>query len=387
MPLFASTGPRLAKRLADLAVASALTLAALLAGTGRAPAQEAETQREQPVTEDQYAAVVRAIVEKHIRPAAERLSQDAELLSADVQALCANPTEDSLATTRRSFESTVRALAAMDGIRIGPLVQDNRLEKLAFWPDPRGIGLKQVQAVLVKADATAADPATLAGKSVGVQGLTALEFVLYGTGAEALLQPADPAGAFRCRYGAAIAANVAGLSSTLVEGWEGEGADLLLQPGPRNPQFRTHAEAAGALFSAMATGLEVLADQKLRTPLGDSAEKARPKLSYFWRSSQTFPSIAATLEAIQHEFEVSGASDLLEKPQLWLANSIVFEAGNAARKAQGITLPPAEAFNDPAVREQAKYLSIVASSLKRSIGRETAVALGLEQSFNALDGD
>ena len=83
---------------------------------------------------------------------------------------------------------------------------------MLFWPDRKGIGLKQVQAALAAKDPTAADAAQLAGKSVAMQGLGALEFVLFGTGAETLAGTGD---AYRCAYGAAIAANLDGIAAEL----------------------------------------------------------------------------------------------------------------------------------------------------------------------------
>jgi predicted lipoprotein len=55
-----------------------------------------------------------------------------------------------------------------------------------------------VQELLAKQDPTATDAATLRGKSVAMQGLQALEFVLYGTGSETLATGDD----YRCRYAA-----------------------------------------------------------------------------------------------------------------------------------------------------------------------------------------
>ncbi len=72
---------------------------------------------------------------------------------------------------------------------------------MLFWPDRKGTGLKQVQAALASKDPTAADAAQLAGKSVAMQGLGALEFVLYGTGSEELATAGE---SYRCAYGAAI---------------------------------------------------------------------------------------------------------------------------------------------------------------------------------------
>ncbi len=71
---------------------------------------------------------------------------------------------------------------------MGPAREDNRFERLFFWPDRRGRGLRQVQGILAEEDETATDPATLYQKSVAVQGLLALDFVLSGEGNETLVE-------------------------------------------------------------------------------------------------------------------------------------------------------------------------------------------------------
>src|SRR5690606_22737995 len=99
---------------------------------------------------------------------------------------------------RAQFPAVVTAWSRIELYRFGPLMAQNRSDRILFWPDRKGIALRQVQAILADKDEAALAPETLARKSVAVQGLGALEFVLHGTGSEDL---ATPDGAFRCDYG------------------------------------------------------------------------------------------------------------------------------------------------------------------------------------------
>ena len=58
------------------------------------------------------------------------------------------------------------------------MLQDNRFERILYYPDRKGLGLRQVQALLAEQDASVLAVGALEGKSVAVQGLGALEFVL-----------------------------------------------------------------------------------------------------------------------------------------------------------------------------------------------------------------
>jgi predicted lipoprotein len=102
-----------------------------------------------------------------------------------VTALCAHTSPASVARRRaRGVSRCGPQPGRRRDIRFGPVTEENRLERILFWPDRKGIGLKQVQAAIAGEDATAADPQTLPGKSVAMQGLGALEFVLFGTGSD-----------------------------------------------------------------------------------------------------------------------------------------------------------------------------------------------------------
>ncbi len=109
------------------------------------------------------------------------------------------------------------AWARIEIVRVGPVLDDNRFERILFFPDRKSLGLKQVQRLLAEKDESATSAGTLKGKSVAVQGLGALDFVLNGTGADDLAK--EPNG-FRCRYGAAIAAILAGLGQDLAAAWD-----------------------------------------------------------------------------------------------------------------------------------------------------------------------
>lgn len=367
---------------------AALALAALLALAAPAVAQEGAPPPVVDLGEDGYAALVATAVDTHVRPAYEQFAATADLLATDVHGLCETRDAAALATARRAFEATARGYFALLPVRIGPILENNRQERLAFWPDPRGLGLKQVQQILARKDASATDPATLAAKSVGVQGLTALEFLIYGADGDALATPGGD-GDFRCAYAGAAAANVDRIAREMFEAWGEGGAatTLMTVPGPRNPLFQTHKEAAGKLVGTVAAGLEILADSMVAAPFGPDPERAKPKIAPFWRSGQSLPSVVAALEATEHLMTVSGVTEKLGKEQAWLGNAILFELRKAAENARTVTLPIDRAVADKASRDAMRYVAVAVGDLKRGIGRDLAAGIGLEQGFNANDGD
>jgi predicted lipoprotein len=298
-------------------------------------------------------------------------------LSDDMDALCAEPLQEKLAAARSAFAGTVTAWSEAEIIRFGPVTEENRLERILFWPDRRSTGLKQVQRALADKDATATHPATLKGKSVAMQGLGALEFILFGTGAESLA------------YGRAIAGNVEGMASAIVAGWQ-DPAGIAAQwanPGADNSLYRTDYEAITELLDIFIHGLEMVRDVRINSFIGEDADGDRPKQAVFWRSGATMASIAASLGGMRKLFEASQLAGLLPSDSAWIADSIGFEFDNAESALKAADGPVAEMLADPARREKLAYARIVTSSLSELFGVGLAGALGLTAGFSSLDGD
>ncbi len=371
----------LARRLAALCLLGLVTISP-------AGAQESGPAPVAALGEADYAAIVAGVIDGAVVPGFATLDEAAARFSGDVAAFCAAPDASGLAGLRGSFRETVLAFSAVEYLRFGPLLEDHRLERLAFWPDARGLGLRQVQGALAAADESAASAETLAGKSVAMQGVTALDFLLAGAGADDLAVPG--AADFRCRYAAAAAANVAGIAGDLDAAWSDAASParrLFAEPGPDNPMFQTSREAAGEIFKQVATGLEIVADHKLRTILGETPEKAKPRLAPFWRSGLTMASVRADVAGLRSVVAASGAAGRLPAELAWLGNAIDFEFANAERAAARLDAPIERVVSEPDLRALAGYLALTLSSLRAEVGSDLTGAIGLSKGFNSLDGD
>src|SRR5262245_31544549 len=132
--------------------------------------------------ETDHSAIARAALTEVIRPGYAALAEESAALGKKVGALCEAPSSASLDASRKAFASAVAAWSKVEILRFGPIVADHRYERLFFWPDPKGLGDRQIRDALVKHDESVTKPETLAGKSVALQGLPALEYLLYDDG-------------------------------------------------------------------------------------------------------------------------------------------------------------------------------------------------------------
>ena len=168
--------------------------------------------------ETDHSAIARAALSDVVRPGYAALAEETAALNEKVGALCRAPSPASLEAGRNAFAATVAAWSKVEILRFGPIAEKHRYERLFFWPDPKGLGDRQVREALAKRDEKVTKPDALSGKSVALQGLPALEYLLYGDGAETLAAPSDD-GAFRCAFALAVAANSEGIANSVAEDW------------------------------------------------------------------------------------------------------------------------------------------------------------------------
>ncbi|PTE10293.1 imelysin family protein [Mesorhizobium helmanticense] len=330
--------------------------------------------------------IIQRAIDGFVRPAYASLHQHAETLTRSMRNLCAAPSQKELDAARAAFSATVDAWSVAEIIGFGPIKENNRLERMLYWPDRKSIGLKQVQAALAGKDPTATDPVQLAGKSVAMQGLGALEFVLHGDGAETLAGKDDP---YRCAYGAAVAGNIETIAADVSDAWnKPDGfAALWANPGPQNALYRDGTEAVTELVGVFINELEMVRDVRLKGFFGGSPETDKPKQAIYWRSENTTPSLAGNLSGMDALFQASRLGDALPPDARWMAESIHIQLVNGAADATAIKGPIGKALADPAQRQKLDHFSLVTSSLTTLIGTRLTAEFGLTAGFSSLDGD
>lgn len=326
--------------------------------------------------------VIENAVTGAIRPGFAALAQAAVALEAGVSDLCAAPDRARLDAARGKFGDLVLAFSRVEFVRFGPLSADNRFEKLLFWPDRKGIALKQIQALL----ATSPEPGSdMEGKSVALQGLTALEFVLFGSGSDDLAA----GDASRCLHADAIARGIVTTTGAINADWQAPDgiARRLVAPDAANSDFRTSTEGLEALLGAMAHGVEAIRDTRLLPFLGRDGAEPRPKSALFWRSGLTGPALRANFAGIEALYKAAQIGRAVGPADQWIDNGVRFEFANAAR-AGAVTISPVETgLADPRELQGYRYMLIVTRSLQTLLGENLSAALGLSVGFSSLDGD
>lgn len=341
----------------------------------------ASAQQKSPISADIGARVAAGFVE----PAVAAMAEAANAERASIHALCDVPSAGALEAARRDFARLVPAWGMLSVLRFGPLVADNRFERIFFWPDPRGVILRQVQGVLADEDVAATDPVSLTGKSVAVQGLPALEFLLFGGGSEDLVMAAP----FRCAYARAIADNVSTMADEIADDWREANAfvDSFVAPAPEKSPYRSPQEVAGEIVKALVTTLQFVRTAELLPAFGDTIEDARGRRAPFWRSDLTFSFKVAQVDGLIAAMEAAGFLEHGGALATDLAASIRFELRTARTALDGVAASGEDAFGDQSDRGRINLAMIALEGANHALSEQFSAAIGLTMGFNALDGD
>ena len=352
-------------------------------------------------TEADHAAIARAALTEVIRPGYAAFGEATSVLSGQVDTLCKQPSDVALKEARNAFATAVEAWSKVEIFRFGPINEDHRFDRLFYWPDPKSIGLKQVQDALAHRDQAATLAYELSKKSVALQGLPTLEYLLYGDGADALakshqvvdgtqpLLEIEDEASFRCSFADSVATNVDRIAKDVIEGWrEGSAYEkAFLTPSAGDAAYHAPKEVTLELYKAFASGIELVRDQKLAKALGSSPSAARPKLAPFWRSGLTFPNMIGNLGGVRLLFAKGGFAQVVKGDSPGVENSILFDLDHAIDVLKAINQPFAEAATNEETRAKLEALRVGLKSAGQTADDIIARSAGLSFGFNAMDGD
>nr|WP_295466004.1 imelysin family protein [Mesorhizobium sp.] len=328
--------------------------------------------------------VGRPVIDGFVEPSNAAFTRSTADLAASVEVLCDKPGNDTLSASRTAFATALDDWGHVSVLRFGPLAADSRFEKLFFWPDARGIGLKQVQGLLTSSDLDGISSG-MAGKSAALQGFPALEFTLYGAGSDSLAA-GDP---WRCSVASAIASNIAAIAATVAQEWNAGSpfAASFAAPAEGREPYRTEAEVQGEIVKALATALQFIRSAELAPPLGEEPAKANGKRAPMWRSRLTAPLIVAQIDGVRQLLAAAGYERSLPEDSRYIASSIRFELDNAIRTLGQVEGPAEQAFGTEPDRGRFAFAELALHHASELVTRDLAAALGLTMGFNALDGD
>lgn len=338
-----------------------------------------------------YSAAVAATAKNAIIPGYEAFGDAAKEMQGRLETLCKTPSDETLKSAQQQFATLAGAWARVQYVSFGPIFEHQRAFRIEYWPDKRNVVGRQLAEVLKKQDHAALEPARFATTTVGVQGLPALERMLFDDDALTALASAD--GDFRCGLFAAISNNLESIARDAVAGWtEGDNAFLgrIEHPSEDDEELPSGRDAAGRLLNDLLTATIAMRDMKLLAPLGVSLAKAKGQQAEYWRSGQSAAVLAANLEGWRTQVFADGglAALLTAQPDgKSTADELAATIDQAASALRQVTMPLDKAVADPTQRKLVEAFAAQLLKLRDLLAGPVTAKLNIPVGFNALDGD
>lgn len=309
-------------------------------------------------------------------------------LAQSLERFCQNPTNPGeLEASRASWRAAMLAWQTLHLINFGPVAEDNQAWRIQFWPDTHNRVGQKVEALL--AEDAPIDAARLAEANVLVQGLSALEYLLFDPARADLVTLQAPR---VCVYLRAAGLNIQAVAQRLNSAWatgEGNFVGTFLSAGPNNVVFPSQRDLVAALVSAVVSNIEVIKNKKLGEAFGGrpTEDRVNAYRLEFWRSGLTLEAMQREIAANQQLFQTAVQPLLAAAKQQALAKRIEDSFAEVGETFAALPQPLFSSVTQPAALPQFQAAFDQLGVLLGLLKRDVPAALGLQLGFNANDGD
>jgi predicted lipoprotein len=323
----------------------------------------------------------------------QALSRESQALSDSVQLFCQQQrNQDSIAAPRSQWRKTMLSWQHVQWVRFGPIIENNDDWKIQFWPDKKNIAERKVQKIL-QSDAVI-DLALVEKSSVVIQGLSALELLLFDDAFLSVFMAKDATSERQCQLLSAVSTRLVNTTSRLAGKWQSQAfIDRWIGTMQIDSSNQEHGKALNDIVSGILAQMERVKIDKVGGPLGYKNRNKMPN-GYFaesWRSQSSIENIKENLRSLA-QLLVGGPSYNLT---LLLNEKGFPDLGVELQQSVDKTLALFDKVNDPMhmlvmdINGKHQLESIYQSlgQLNALLKHKLPVSLGVSLGFNSNDGD
>jgi predicted lipoprotein len=249
-----------------------------------------------------------------------------------------------------------------------------------MWPDRSNAAAKHLRKLQKAANPDSLVSQQFAKSSVAIQGLSAMERLIYAKKISFKAFQNNEKANFKCHLSQAISLNVVMISKELLEAWQGDYREVIAKPSKDNDFFETDQEVAAQFLNELNTQLQVIIDQKFNRPI--DTDKFRLTRAESWRSQRSLKNISINLQSTQRLYQIAFVPNIADKTLIKTQNAL-FDA--AIKAGETLNIPLTTAYSDKKAELEAWINAI--KTLKSSITTTLPAAIGIQLGFNSLDGD
>jgi len=343
--------------------------------------------------------VAKEIAENTIANFHQRFALSTEVLSAKSQAFCINPNETTLGETQEQWRLAMSDWQAVKIINFGPIKVNNLSWRLQFWPDKKNLVGRKIKSLLKSKDTI--DHAKLKESSVVIQGLSALEYLLFDrTGAKLSHYQTNNDVSRQCELLQTVASLTHETADHLSNEWRANAEYLsvfvntaTITPETNMTGITTGTPPLTQLVESILANLETLKNDKLGAPLGlkSASGKTNAFLAEAWRSQHSLALVSANLNSVRQLLvngELLGLTDfLIAKDHQALASRLLIQIDEIQVTLNTVDRPMTEAIHHDESRTALSKAHTDLTALITTLKRDIPVALNITLGFNDNDGD
>ena len=339
------------------------------------------------------------VIKEHIIPHYKGFQQTAQTFSTHADNFCANVSKENLQSLRNAYSQLNQAWMRIQHIRNGPPIEQNHnYFRIQLFPDKRNAVGKHL-AVLLKAENTEKlNPKKFKRLSVALQGITALEHLLFSDKYPLdMFRASNEEKSFTCGLVLAISHSLDMLSTELVSQWTSDTTPYALfvnvkkfplKGNEQEKEFKARTEITSLIYNQYHTQLRSIIEHKLMLPLGKELKRSKPHFSESKFAQHSLSNISINLVALKELYQLTYAPLLEIKSGGAEINQDILNAYDKINlQIKNIELPLRQAVSHPQQRQAVEELLNAVKHLHELTVGPMQQLLAIPIRFNAMDGD
>lgn len=312
--------------------------------------------------------LIESYLQEVIQPEYSRFIDSSKTLQSNATAFCSQPDETRFRTLRDQWRTTMGDWQRAEAV--GQIYLEDNMDgwRFQFWPDKKNLVGRKVEQLLTKEL-----PDTLGGESVIVQGLSALEYLIFDPKAGSWVSLGSEQ---RCALLQTVSRTMVENATSINHNWY-EPGEFYLKITSTEPDKQVNVPVL------VLNSLDVLVSRLIREinlPLGKS--QANHYLAESWRSGQSLTNLSTSLDMAQSMIDFVKVNSKSSGDE-WsdLQTSMRALKGSLDQLPASFALAH-EQYGRDKLLEVSKELEAV-----RGIIQKASTTLNIPLGFNASDGD
>jgi len=326
------------------------------------------------------------VAENYIVPRYKVLALITDRMLDDITKLCADIENEVVINdhTKHAFRDLFLAWADVQHIQFGPMSFLKRFERFHYWPDKHNVGARQLQRLLtdIESGMVRASDLVLAKKSVSVQGLSALERLLFA--------PSQTLNVSGCILSLQIAANLKDIAEQSDSSWRlapVEFAKEFQLAGREQGTYGSSLDVATMLGNTLATQFLLIAEYKLGRALPkEQGGRVYQRQLEAWLSKSSLAIIERSVLSLRELYLMAFGTRTKELDEE-LYTKILDQFALVEQQIDKFEQPLIQAIVDEQKLSDIVALQTEIMSLEAVLRSELFATLGFATRFNSLDGD